>query len=257
MKWKNAAIYAAETERTILFDKLPAYVRVYNALRSRILDGDYAIGDLLPPEPELEKLFQVSRTTVRRATEMLSREGMVEARQGKGTVVLDYTITQSINEVTSISETLERNGRAVRTGSMQIDRIAASARLAGEMHVPEGTPLVRIQRLQLADETPIAIMRNYLLPETAPGIEKCSGLFSHLYDFLEQHYGLQIDAANDKISARSATEEDALLLHVPRGEALIYLNRTCYSNGRIVMLDHCRILGSKYELEVHMDNRRR
>lgn len=52
-----------------------AYLVVYETLKGRIIDEQYPVDSLLPPEPVLEKLFGVSRTTVRRAVEMLSREG--------------------------------------------------------------------------------------------------------------------------------------------------------------------------------------
>jgi GntR family transcriptional regulator len=239
----------------MIMNRIPAYARVYDTLRRRILEGDYAIGELLPPEPELERQFLVSRTTVRRAVEMLSREGLVEAMQGRGTEVLNYNTTQNINEVTSVSETLERKGYTIFTKSMSIDRIPASVRLAKELSIQTNSPVIRIQRLQLADDIPIAIMRNYLIPDLVPNIEKYEGKFTRLYDFLEEHYSLRIDAADDRISARTTTPEEAEMLHVPANTALIYLIRTCFSNGRIVGVDHCRILGSKYEFEVRMKGR--
>lgn len=238
-------------------DKTPAYVRVYNALRSKILDGEYAIGDLLPPEPELEKLFLVSRTTVRKAVEMLSHEGLVAAKQGRGTTVLDYHTTQNINQVSSLSETLEQKGCNVYCKNMHIHTVAASARVASELQVEPGSPVIMIQRLQIADDKPIAIFKNYLIPELVPDIESHAGKFAHLYDFLEEHYGLLIDAARDRISARCATFEEASMLDVPVGSALIYLVRVCYSGGRVVGSDHCRILGSRYEFEIHMSGRYR
>lgn len=236
-------------------DKTPAYMRVYNALRSRILDGEYAIGDLLPPEPELEKLFLVSRTTVRKAVEMLSQEGLVAAKQGKGTTVLDYHTTQNINQVSSVSETLEQKGIEVYCKNMFIDTVPASPRVANELQIAPGSPVIKIQRIQIADNKPLAIFKNFLIPEMVPDIQSYAGKFAHLYDFLEEHYGLQIDAARDRISARSATFEEASMLDVPVGSALIYLVRICYSGGKIVGSDHCRILGSRYEFEVHMNGR--
>ena len=236
-------------------DKNPAYLRVYNMLRTRIIENIYVVGDLLPSEPELEKQFLVSRTTVRKAVEMLSHEGMVEAKQGRGTIVLDYATTQNINQVTSLSETLERRGCKVFTKNMHIDTIPASPRLSKELEIAQGAPLIRIQRLQIADDRPIAIFKNYLIPELVPDIHSQLGKFNHLYDFLEEHYGLLIDAARDRISARSATFEEAEMLHVPVDTALIYLVRTCYSNGRAIEVDHCRILGSVYEFEVQMSGR--
>lgn len=244
-------------DETVALDKTPAYIRVYNAIRSKILDGEYAIGDLLPPEPELEKLFLVSRTTVRKAVEMLSREGLVAAKQGRGTSVLDYHTTQNINQVSSLSETLEQKGAKVYCKNMYISTVAASPRIASELQVPPGSPVVLIQRLQIADEKPIAIFKNYLIPELVPEIQNYVGKFSHLYDFLQEHYGLLIDAARDRISARTATFEEASMLDVPVGTALIYLVRVYYSGGRIVGSDHCRILGSRYEFEIYMNGRHR
>ena len=239
----------------VVRDKMPAYMRVYNALRSRILDGEYAIGDLLPPEPELEKLFLVSRTTVRKAVEMLSQEGLVAAKQGKGTTVLDYHTTQNINQVSSVSETLEQKGIDVYSKNMYIDVVAATPRVANELKIEPGSPVIKIQRLQIADHKPIAIFKNYLIPEMVPDIQSYAGKFTRLYDFLEEHYGLLIDGAHDRISARSATFEEASMLDVPVGSALIYLIRVCYSGGKIVGSDHCRILGSRYEFEIHMSGR--
>jgi len=235
--------------------RTPAYFHVYSTLRSQILEGDYAVGELLPTEPELEKRFKGSRTTVRRAVEILSREGFVEAKQGRGTEVLNYNTTQNINEVTSVSETLERKGHVVRPRSIHIDRVQATPRVAKELDIEPGSMVIRIQRIQEADGVPIAIMRNYLIEELVPGIEKLSGKFTRLYDFLEVHYRLLVDAARDRISARAATFEEAEMLQVPVGTAMIYLIRTCYSGGRIVSTDHCRILGSKYEFEVYMKGR--
>ena len=238
-------------------EKTPAYVRVYNSIRARIMAGEYAIGDQLPTEPELEKQYLVSRTTVRKAVEMLSHEGLVMARQGRGTTVLDYTTTQNINQVSSLSETLMAKGFKVYTKNMHIDTIPAGARIARELEVPQGTPIVRIQRLQMADDAPIAIFKNYLVEERVPNIRNYMGTFSHLYDFLEEHYGLRIDEARDRISARNATFEEAEMLKVPVGEALIYLIRVCFSDGHVVESDHCRIIGSKYEFEVQMSGRKR
>ena len=133
---------------------------VYKQLKRKILDSEYEIGELLPPEPVLEKMFAVSRTTVRRAVELLMQEGFVRTKQGRGTEVLNYTTQQSLNNVTSLSETLERKGYTVYSKSMYIDEIAATQKLADELRVARDTKLIRIQRIQMADNSPIAIMTN-------------------------------------------------------------------------------------------------
>ena len=106
-----------------------------------------------------------------------------------------------------------------------------------------------IQRLKLRDGCPVAYLKNYLLPQLVPNIEQHAGRLDSLYLFLEEYYGLSIDAARDRISARAATESDAALLRVPAGTALIYLTRICYSGGRVVGADHCRIVAANTNLK--------
>ncbi|NLI20120.1 MAG: GntR family transcriptional regulator [Clostridiales bacterium] len=235
--------------------KIQAYMRVYNVLKKQILEGGYAIGSLLPTESELEKMFSVSRTTVRKAVEILCREGFLETRQGRGTEVLDYRTSQNLNVVTSTSETLERRGYRVVTRDMYIDRVQAHGRLASDLGVEEGTEVVRVQRIQTADDVPIAIMKNYLKASLVPGIESHSNQFTRLYDFLRDFYGLAIDAAQDRITARNASFEEAQMLGVPVGTALVYLSRVCFQNGAPVDVDHVSLVGGRYEFEVFMNGR--
>ncbi len=233
-------------------DKSPAYVRVYNVLKREILDEEYTINELLPSEPMLEKRFGVSRTTVRRAVEMLAREGLVQVQQGRGTHILDYKAKQNLNVVTSTSETLRKFGYNVKTRNMYIDTVAASARIASELNIAEGDEIMRIQRIQLADDYPIAIMRNFLPKDLVPGIKNYQNEFSSLYEFLEEFYNISIDRATDKISAKNADFTEAEMLDIPIGTAVLYMRRVCYAQNKPVCCDRITILGDKYELEIHM-----
>lgn len=238
-------------------NKSPAYVRVYNTLKTLILEEEYKTGQVLPTEPMLEKQFGVSRTTVRKAIGMLSQEGYVRAMQGRGTEVLNYNAQQNLNTLTSLSETLTSMGYSVYTRSMQIDRVAATERLASELQIEVGTPVVRIKRLQMADESPIAIMHNYILPAFVPHIELFNNRFTRFYAFLEDQYNIHLDGAKDSISARSASFEEAEMLSVAVGSALLCLNRVCFVNGEPVCADHIRIVGGRYAFEIALKGRLR
>ncbi len=54
-----------------------------------------ALGDKLPPEPELAKRYDVSRMTLRRAIAGLVAEGFLTAQQGRGTFVVRDRISPS------------------------------------------------------------------------------------------------------------------------------------------------------------------
>jgi len=67
------------------------YEEVAERIRRLIVDGRLRAGDKLPPERELAERFGVSRTSVRDAIRMLELIGLLEPRQGEGTVVRDLT----------------------------------------------------------------------------------------------------------------------------------------------------------------------
>ncbi len=59
-------------------------------------------GDMLPPERQLAETFGVSRSSVRDAIRTLELSGLVEARQGLGTVVRERSADAVLNPLTSV-----------------------------------------------------------------------------------------------------------------------------------------------------------
>lgn len=241
--------------RKIRVDKIPAYERVYRHLKQQIMDGDYAIGENIPPEPQLQIDFDVSRTTVRKAVEMLVQEGIVEVRQGKGTRVLDYKIVQSMNFVTSFTESLKKRGYVVRSAEITIDRLPASPSRALELRIAAGEELVRIRRVQLADNRPAGILINYVPAVLVPNIEKYTNTFHSLYQFLEDVYGIAIQSSRDVITARALDEAEAFLLGVKPGTPAMYDKRVTYSGTRPISIDRMVALADKYEIVIDMKGR--
>ncbi|MFG2023509.1 winged helix-turn-helix domain-containing protein [Streptomyces sp. NPDC048825] len=88
------------------------FERVLDALRTRLTDGTYEVGNRLPPQRELAEHFSVSRDTVQRVLKALAGEGWIESRQGSGTRVIK---TQRIQSPTADAA---RVGRAVTLGRL-------------------------------------------------------------------------------------------------------------------------------------------
>lgn len=78
--------------------KIPSYVPIYNKLYSDIISGIYNNGDSLPSESTLTKEYGVSRHTLRQALTVLSEDGLIQKKQGKGTII---TISKKNNEIKS------------------------------------------------------------------------------------------------------------------------------------------------------------
>ncbi|MDO4553088.1 MAG: GntR family transcriptional regulator [Bacillota bacterium] len=227
-----------------------AYQRVYEALRESILAGNYKEGTLLPTEAQLEKEYGVSRPTIRKALSLLAGEGLVDVRQGRGTLVRLVSMAQNYNQVNSVTETLRKEGCEVTTRNLHIERIKAPEQTAEALNLSDGCEVARIQRVQCADGLPVCIMENYIPYALVPGIEEKQKIVS-LYRFLESEYNFQIEKSRDRIYARSADFYEAQILQVPVRTALMVVWRICYDQkGTPVCQDHVRILGSRYHVEI-------
>jgi len=66
----------------------PRYVQIFNALTRRMESGEYPVEMRMPTESELCDEFGASRFTVREALRRLVDQGMVERRQGAGSIVV-------------------------------------------------------------------------------------------------------------------------------------------------------------------------
>jgi DNA-binding FadR family transcriptional regulator len=68
-------------------------------LVERIVRGVHPSGSPLPPEPVLCETFSVSRTVVREAVKILQEKGLVQVRQGTGTLVTPPAMWNMLDEL--------------------------------------------------------------------------------------------------------------------------------------------------------------
>jgi len=62
--------------------------RIYNDILSRIVEGEFKAGSILPTEHALAEHFATSRPTVREALAQLRADGMIATRRGSGSLVV-------------------------------------------------------------------------------------------------------------------------------------------------------------------------
>ena len=93
----SAAHHPFETVR-----KVRRYEQVAEQIRRLITDGTLKPGDLLPPERELAVKLGVGRSSIRDAVRTLEVMGILEPRQGHGTVVRDLSTDALVVPLASV-----------------------------------------------------------------------------------------------------------------------------------------------------------
>lgn len=69
---------------------------VADRLTEGIVNNEFAVGEKLPTEPELMKIYGVGRSSIREAIKILSIKGILDVQQGVGTFVVSNIIHESL-----------------------------------------------------------------------------------------------------------------------------------------------------------------
>ena len=76
---------AEEIERLTHDSFMPLFFQLKEILRDKIENQEFQEGDMIPSESEIQKLYGVSRATVRKAIQLLVNEGFMEKKRGSPT----------------------------------------------------------------------------------------------------------------------------------------------------------------------------
>src|SRR3954468_25110406 len=78
------------------------YEQVAEEIQKLIAEGTLKPGDRLPPERQLPTRFRVARSRIRHAVRALELMGILEPRQGTGTVVRDLSTDSLVVPLASV-----------------------------------------------------------------------------------------------------------------------------------------------------------
>lgn len=153
--------------------RIPLARQVAQDLRRRIVSGEFAPGGRLPSEADLCDHYRVSRVTVRTAAKSLESQGLVDIRHGSGMYVVDLggSIRSGLQELRSITQTIEESGIAARVRRVSLTRRIADEIEASRLHLPSRLEVVVVHREILAGDNLVAIsidtMPAQLVPSSA------------------------------------------------------------------------------------------
>src|SRR5947207_9890625 len=172
--------------------------------RDRVLDlvESLEVGQPIPAERQLATDFGISRLTLRAALDDLVRDGYLDRRHGSGTYVTQPKIAQPLT-LTSFSDDMRRRGMVPGSRTLELVVTSTGARMARRLQVSPEARLVRVKRLRLADDQPMAMEVLHIPEALVPGLTK-SDLEDHsFYELLEERYGIVVVSGTQSIEPRS------------------------------------------------------
>jgi GntR family transcriptional regulator len=210
---------------------VPLYAQLESILAAEIAAGRHPQGDQLPKEEELVKQYAVSRTTVRQAIQNLVRRGLIEIRRGKGTFVLEPKITQELTGLSGFVEDMQSLGRNASARLLDKQTVPASESVARQLAITAGKRVVRIQRVRLADNSPLSFDETYLPWEIGERILENDLETEPIFSLLEQKYNTPLVEAEYRLEAVSADTTVARALGIVAGSPIFLIERTSYTTA--------------------------
>ncbi len=207
---------------------VPLYYQLAQSIEHAINTGDLAPGDRLENELSLTSRLGLSRPTARQAIQELVKKGLLVRKRGVGTQVVRSQFRRD-ERLSSLNEDLAKAGRTPTTRMLEysVGELDPDIRDAIEAATATDVEFLKIRRLRLADDVPLAILTNYLPNrfEITQAELESKGLYACL-----RSLGVNLKIAHQQISARLMTDEEAELLDEETPAACLTVDRIAYDD---------------------------
>ncbi|MFP3612826.1 GntR family transcriptional regulator [Paraburkholderia sp. SIMBA_050] len=235
----------------------PLYEQIKTELRLRILNGSYAAHARMPSENELCAMFNVSRITVRQALGDLQKEGLVFKLHGKGTFVSKPKAFQNVSALQGFAEAMSSMGYEIVNQVRQIRFIAANARIAGRLDLPEGAKVAEIHRVRLLDREPVSLEITWVPEALGKRIANADLVTRDIFLILENDCGVPLGHADVSIDAILADDEIAAALSVEEGSPVLRIERLTHAaDGTPIDYEYLYFRGDAFRYRLRVDRQK-
>lgn len=208
-------------------NNIPLYLQVKDILVKRIQNQTWRSNTLISTEQKLMEEFNVSRTTIRQAINMLVQEGLLEKRQGKGTVVKPQKLAGNLGRLKGFAEEVLEKGLVPNSKLLRSRFTALLHHDKSMLQVSEEEKILIIERIRFADNMPIALERSCWPEEIGQILMNHDLNTAQYYEILESNH-IFLKRAHVKISAINATLHEADMLGIRGGEAMLEMTRLSF-----------------------------
>lgn len=225
----------------------PLYGRIKSNILQRIRSGEWRPGATIPGEIELAAAYGCARMTVNRAIRELADEGVLERRRRAGTRVAPFTGHSALLEIPRIDREIERLGASVGYRLLSRRLQPAQAEMAERFEVGEGTPLLSVTCLHLADGLPFQLEKRWINLEAAPEAAREDFAASGPNQWLLDHVAWS--EVEHEVAAVAAERADAEILGIAAGAPVLEISRKTRDGRRVVTLARLLHPGQSYRLQ--------
>ncbi|MBP1949872.1 GntR family transcriptional regulator [Virgibacillus litoralis] len=230
---------------------IPLHLQLKNKIERQITNGEFL--DQIPSEREYMNKYDVSRSTVREAINLLVREGILEKRHGKGTFVSLKPFNDWLGNLSSTTETIRHIG--MKPGAKLITHYKTTP----PAYIQELTGFKEayfIKRVRYANDIPIGVERHYYPIEIGEELIKFDLDNATLYDLVQHELGIQFAEADQTITSGQMLQEDLNYLDVPPDTNVLIAERIIQNQaGSIIEMEEAFYRSDMYMFKIKLSRK--
>lgn len=230
------------------------YYNIYLEIKDEIDKGNLSVGSSLPPERELMKIYNVSRTTIRQALLKLETEGIIHKIHGKGNFVSENIIKQDLNTFYSFNDKISSLGKKPSSKLIKYKTIKCNKFFSQIFKIPENSNIYHIKRLRLVDGVP-AMLENTFLPEYRFkdfDFKKLND--TPMYEMFEKEYNVFLEKAIENFKPiKLRDKDDFKYLELENDSVAMEITRTTFEYDKVIeyTVSHAKNNMFEYTIVLH------
>lgn len=235
----------------------PRYHQVYVTLRTWVLEGTYKAGDQIPTEPQLCEMFGVSRITVRKAIDNLSREGWLLRQQGRGTFVqLSASRASASTDLESIRHRVADLAAATEVRDLRVAEVIPDEETTAALALEEDERVQRASHVRTLKGVPLGFITTWVPLSIAERVESRDMARQPMFELLVTA-GIRVARADQYIGATLAGLELSRMLEIEIGAPVLRLARIVFDvSGRPVERVVALYRADAYQYHMQLEPRR-
>lgn len=231
----------------MLKQKSPLYKSVYKDIYEKINSGYFRPGELIPTELEMQEFYNVSRVTIRKATDLLVKDNLLERTPGFGTIVKEKYLTQKPVDQKGFGEEMRSMGKSASTKIADFCLMKANAQIASILGIEENSLIYHFKRYRYGDDELLQVEETHMSAELFPDLSLIN-LERSKFEYVESK-GYSIDIAFHQTIPVLPNEQIAELFEIDRNTPIIKINNTTFlTNGKVMDYTEQYMNSVKYQL---------
>lgn len=215
------------------------YGKLALALRDRILQGEWAPGEVIPAESTLAQSYGVALGTIRQALSLLVEDGVLQRRHGKGTFVTKGVDGASMMRFFRFRGVDDGSSITPHSAILASRLRSASVQESQALGLAHGAQVLQVERLRSLGAEP-CLLETIVLPLPLFGAladSDTDGWDDLLYPMYQQRCGVVIQKTQDSLSFSQLNASQAKRLKLAASHPCVLVERQAFDMaGRCVEL---------------------